>query len=514
MTIAGQYELEINQITAQGFQIIHGAAWGQRPVPPSNNEHPDAQGSIEVLLHSSNQLTIERRVSADAAQLIVTTQDHDDVIVLRKYVPEAGAIHTIAVNRSHTALPSTTVTLEVNDAKYCIIPATRDQALVFITQGGSDVVQIDDRIENSVIVDTGEGNDFVISTAPLANISTGPGHDSVTVFQGSSHIETGPGDDMILAKFDANITAYGGPGDDEIVAAGASFIDGGDGNDFIIGGHGHSILSGGPGDDYIEAGDATNVIFAGEGRNEVTLLKPDDMTYHSLLTELSIKFPTSSEEWDRLNAFAPGEPATGNLQLEPGNIQESGVTVVGSPQFVERINDDLRLLNTSPTGRQLLAVLQRAALESGIPVAINELSDTPSTRFSADPATRDGAFIENGHPGTPSYGGQIGFNTSDTRSHEPSIIALFHQLCHAYNHITGTRLHGFSEAAADGNHARIQVSNEELQALGLPTSAEPFDFDNDPATAPTTTNPEPFSENGLRRELGLPPRLPGGHYTL
>ncbi|WLI22890.1 M91 family zinc metallopeptidase [Pseudomonas simiae] len=159
-------------------------------------------------------------------------------------------------------------------------------------------------------------------------------------------------------------------------------------------------------------------------------------------------------------------------------------------------------------------MLQRAALESGIPVAINELSDTPSTRFSADPATRDGAFIENGHPGTPSYGGQIGLNTTDTRSHQPSIIALFHQLCHAYNHITGTRLHGFSEAAADGNQARIQVSNEELQALGLPTSAEPFDFDNDPATAPTTTNPEPFSENGLRRELGLPPRLLSEHYTL
>ncbi|MEB2647013.1 M91 family zinc metallopeptidase [Pseudomonas canadensis] len=30
--------------------------------------------------------------------------------------------------------------------------------------------------------------------------------------------------------------------------------------------------------------------------------------------------------------------------------------------------------------------------------------------------------------------------------------------------------------------------------------------DNDPSTEPTTTNPEPFSENGLRKELGLPPR--------
>ena len=66
-----------------------------------------------------------------------------------------------------------------------------------------------------------------------------------------------------------------------------------------------------------------------------------------------------------------------------------------------------------------------------------------------------------------------------------------------------------SEASADGDRARIQLSNEELQTLGLPTSAEPFDFDNDPDTVPTTTNPEPFSENGLRKELGLLPRLQG-----
>ena len=154
-------------------------------------------------------------------------------------------------------------------------------------------------------------------------------------------------------------------------------------------------------------------------------------------------------------------------------------------------------------------MLQRAALESGTPVVINELKGAFPTGFRADLATRDGAFVERGHPGPPSYGGQIGFNTRDTQPFEPSIITLFHELCHAYNHVTGTRLNGVSEASADGDRARIQLSNEELQTLGLPTSAEPFDFDNDPDTVPTTTNPEPFSENGLRKELGLLPRLQG-----
>ena len=42
--------------------------------------------------------------------------------------------------------------------------------------------------------------------------------------------------------------------------------------------------------------------------------------------------------------------------------------------------------------------------------------------------------------------------------------------------------------------------------MGLPCGVEPFDFDKDPATPPTTTNPKPYSENGMREELGLPLR--------
>jgi hypothetical protein len=507
MTAVNPYEAEIHQLESQGVHVIYGTDRGSPPLPALDAEHAAVREGVQALLHSSSQLTIERRLAPHADQLVFTTRNDDDVITLRRHVP--GALETLVATRarSRTSLPSTTVLIEINHEKYCIIPASKEQALVFITQGGTDVVQIDDGIESPIIVDSGEGDDFIISAAPFAHFSTGPGDDSVTVFQGSSHIETGPGDDMIQAKFDAYITAYGGPGDDEIVAGGASFIDGGAGNDAIVGGKGHSILSGGPGDDNIEAGASSNVIFAAEGRNEVTLLKPDDMTYHSLLSELAIKLPTSPEEWDRVNAFAEGQPATGNLQIEPGDIQASGIAVSGSTAFVERINDDLRLLHSSPTGQKLLAVLHQATLESGIPISINELTSGFSSEFIADPATRDSAFIEDGQRGTPSYGGQIWLSTADIQPHEPSIIQLFHELCHAYNHVTGTRLHGISEQGADGNRARVRVSNQELQALGLPTSAAPFDFDHDPDTAPTTTNPEPFSENGLRRELGLPLRL-------
>ncbi|MGR3885875.1 calcium-binding protein [Pseudomonas sp. 1152_12] len=291
MTAVDQHTLEIRQIAAQGFHVIKGVDTG--PANTSPGDQPDAEAGTQVLLHSSDQLTIGRRVTPDADQLIFTTQNNDDVITLQKYAAKSLGTHVLINGKSRTTLPSTTLLIEINDEKFCIIPASQDQILVIITRGGSDFVQIDDGIESPIVVDTGEGNDYIVSAASTANFSTGPGDDSVTVFQGSSHIETGPGDDMILAKFCADITAYGGPGNDEIVAGGTSFIDGGEGNDSIVGGKGHSILIGGPGDDSIEAGTSSNVIFAGEGSNDVTQLKPNDTTYHNATTELSMKLPAS-----------------------------------------------------------------------------------------------------------------------------------------------------------------------------------------------------------------------------
>lgn len=115
-------------------------------------------------------------------------------------------------------------------------------------------------------------------------------------------------------------------------------------------------------------------------------------------------------------------------------------------------------------------------------------------------------FIDNGLPSRPSYGGKIWYNTTDVRPGTPSLINLFHELCHAYNHVSGPLLRGSSLDGIDGLKPRAEVDNSELQAVGLPTGAAPFDFDRDPSTPPTTTNPPAFSENGLRRELGLPPR--------
>lgn len=40
----------------------------------------------------------------------------------------------------------------------------------------------------------------------------------------------------------------------------------------------------------------------------------------------------------------------------------------------------------------------------------------------------------------------------------------------------------------------------------MPADFPPFDFDKDPLTPPTNTNPPPYTENGILQELGLPLR--------
>lgn len=78
---------------------------------------------------------------------------------------------------------------------------------------------------------------------------------------------------------------------------------------------------------------------------------------------------------------------------------------------------------------------------------------------------------------------------------------------HAYNGATGTHLPGRTlEHSPSDPEFSDRIPNSEFQVVGLPNSAQPYDFDNDPTTPPTITNPEHFTENDMLRELGLPER--------
>ena len=147
---------------------------------------------------------------------------------------------------------------------------------------------------------------------------------------------------------------------------------GGQGDDTLTGGSGQNVICAGPGDDRIEAGDGQNTIYTSEGFNQVEKLKATDTTYHNVRSELAVDCTKITAE--QMDAFPSGQIASNTIQLEPKPLDLSAFIIQGSPPFIDRAKDDFYLLNASPTGQRLLAVLQQAFITSGKPITINELS--------------------------------------------------------------------------------------------------------------------------------------------
>lgn len=347
---------------------------------------------------------------------------------------------------------------------------------------------------------------------------SGEGDDTLKITSGACHIDGGTGDDSIHIVSADTARVYAGPGDDSVRGgAGLNFIDGGPGNDILIGGSGHTILSGGEHNDTLKAGSGTHVIYPGEGHNAVSRLKPIDKVYglpsdslvaitdqerREWMIEKLSELPAASAE-QLLAVLMPDDfDAVDRVSMVSNDAGKTGLTVIGSPMFIARVEADLSLLRLSPKGQKLLHALDVAARASGVPISITYF-DLGNARFT--PVSLDSRpTIRDGQPGVPDYGGRIDYNPFFAPRNLLPIVGLYHELCHAYNAVTGTVAAG-QTVEIDGDKS-VSVNNVERQAVGLPIDMDPFDFDLDPTTPPTQTNPEAFTENGIRRELGLPLR--------
>lgn len=410
--------------------------------------------------------------------------------------------------------------LYVEQVLYQLSPSSVTQKLVLITGPAADAVYIDDNVKNPVIIESGSGNDYLRVGGQHTTVLSGPGSDTIHVTSGVSNIDSGADDDSIQISSPEVARVYAGEGDDRARGgAGLTYIEGGPGNDIIVGGNGagHNILSGGDDNDTIEAGSSTNVIYPGTGINHISRLKPIDNVYglpsdilapitpgerHAwMLRKLSSLAPATIEQL--VSVLFPGDvPAINHTTLSPSGGGKTGLVIEGSLAFVSRVEADLSLLRLSPTGRKLLDALDIAAQTGGQAVRINYFEEE-NARFTSS-TQGDSLFIRDGNPGTPAYGGLIEYNPFFSPRDLLPIIGLYHELCHAYNAVTGTAVMGASAETSGSKTTMVQ--NRELQAVGLPIAIEPFDFDLNPETPPTQTNPEAFTENAIRKELGLPAR--------
>jgi hypothetical protein len=208
--------------------------------------------------------------------------------------------------------------------------------------------------------------------------------------------------------------------------------------------------------------------------------------------------------------------------------------IVGSPEFVERVEQDVEFLRSSPDGRQMLEAFDAAYDRSrsplrGLPfighlfrdgntVTIRELTeeDNGFADWSRRTAGGPHPFLDaSGRPGA-SDNATISYNTRLNQIYDPDpntasdrwkyfdpVVVLYHEMSHSFNIVTGTFQDGtYSGTGPDSG----VINNNERQAVGLPNSGVPFDNDFDPSTPASRNNPRPLTENGLREEMNRPPR--------
>jgi hypothetical protein len=465
---------------------------------------------LDPILPLSSEETVFQDNNLDAVRIRLRTLKRkpplDDLLRFTFKAEQNMLWLTVVQNQLH---------LYVSQVLYKIIPSSKNQTIILKTREGADTLYVDDAIENPVVINSGPGNDYLCVGGSRSTLLTGEGDDTVRVTSGISNLDAGSGDDHIHIASHATARVYAGEGDDRVLAgSGLNFIDAGPGDDIITGGSGHNILSGGDGNDVITAGTGTHVIYPGRGHDLVSRLKPIDTVYSQATTTMVAITNAERREWmlEKLNTLPlstaqqivavlmPDDPDTIHhtpvLASEAGKV---GITIEGSPQFIMRVEADLALLRLSPNGQTLLEALDIAAQRGGKAVRI-EFFEMANASFTPASTTVE-PHIHNGQPGTPVYGGVVRYNPNFSPSGLLPIIGLYHELCHAYNAVTGTVVPG--ETAETLGTRTVQTLNRERQAVGLPIAMEPFDFDLNPDTPPTQTNPHAFTENAIRQEFGL-----------
>ncbi|MEU4244074.1 M91 family zinc metallopeptidase [Actinoplanes sp. NPDC026619] len=321
-------------------------------------------------------------------------------------------------------------------------------------------------------LDGGEGVDTARGGSGIDNVFGRGGDDTLAGGADRDYVDGGAGDDVLAGGL-GDDTLYGLAGADRLDGGfGQDYLEGGAGNDLLEGGAGPDTLSGGRDDDVIHGGADDDVIYTGAGRDVADAGAGLDTVYHQA-GEDSVQ---SAE-----NAV--------DVQISD---QAKYFVIEGSPEFVDRVQSDLDLLRTSPTGQQLLGKLQQMH------------DDTAGWFYEGSGVTIREYATENGMelttmipPGFDSS--EVTINPShDTNHSGPPVAVFYHELAHVYDFTYDTWVPG--DYTGDDNPG---VPNLEREAAGLP-----IDDDFDPSTPDRIDPRHPYelTENGLRSELGSPLR--------
>lgn len=449
-----RYRTTLFQVT-QEWQLI-AARWrssstGETPFIPLLPPEGDATG---IVLHDGRAV-----VSAGAG-------DNEIRVTID---PETGDTLVTIDGATYRIPAGTDVTIRGGNGNDIIeLPADTD--LGFTVVGGAGLDRItggggDDQIFASIgddEVEAGGGNDYV---------SGGAGHDYIDGQAGADRLFGGTGTD----------TLYGLDGADRLSGeTDSDYVEGGAGDDVILGGRGNDVLSGGRDDDEI---------YGGVG---------DDVSYGGLGTDKTIGGDGRDSSHDDRRVWGSDNEVNVNIEI-PDTTEH--IRIEGSPEFIARVQADLDMLRSSPTGQQLLADLEENYRNSGglfgwgkQSLIIREWSPP------ADKPYAQNSTAQNANPDVVEYLPSI-----DNFRGAPPVVVLQHELSHVYDYTSGTYDGDPYQGGdtTDNDPARDPIKIAERQASGLP-----IDHDNDPST-PEILDPDRAayaSENALREEMNLPKR--------
>ncbi len=375
------------------------------------------------------------------------------------------------------------LSFDVNGEQYDVQLA-KGQQLTVRTGAGNDNIEIDPSVTVNFIIEAGAGDDTIQGGGGNDRIDGGAGSDTINTGAGFNYVFGGSGDDLITAGKTSSNTLYGGDGADTITGGnGNDYLEGGKGDDIIAAGGGKNVLSGGLGDDTITASGNGDRIYTGGGTNTVGNIGADGLVYAAGVA-------------DKLTGNGTADPNVVNVVLN-SDAGIKGVKVEGSEAFVQRVEADIEMLRNSPNGQQMLAEFDKSAANGNI-VTIRELQNVDNGYAQSV----GGSDISNGRPGR-SGPVDISYNPAFAIPELPvPSVTLFHEMSHAFNGVNGTFLPGtYTGPGPDSPTPTMRIPNAERQAVGLDTTAAPYDFGD--GSGPITHNPTALSENGLRAEMGL-----------
>ena len=181
------------------------------PTPPAAPEGP--QFHIDGASKGPPELT-EKTVSSPTPHVVETTTRSllhlSAYVSIFRYVTE-GVLYERPVDRLEfrTSAPRTslfvtqgendTIIVDLNHQRFHIRPANTRQIIEIHTSQSDDTVYIASAFKNPFHIETGAGNDTVITHAKKTNILTGAGNDMVLTGSGRSYVNTGVGNDIVMS---------------------------------------------------------------------------------------------------------------------------------------------------------------------------------------------------------------------------------------------------------------------------------------------------------------------------